>query len=73
MEVIALSKTDLLPADEVKKKLTKIKSFLKKQGQKNPQVFTISAATSQGVEEVLRQLYKKIVQYREEQNAAEKS
>ncbi len=65
-EVIALSKTDLLPADEVKKKLTKIKSFLKKQGQKNPQVFTISAATSQGVEEVLRELYKKIVQYREE-------
>ncbi|NBV06086.1 MAG: GTPase ObgE [Proteobacteria bacterium] len=73
MEVIALSKTDLLPAEEVKKKLTKIKNFLKKQGQKNPQVFTISAATSQGVEEVLRELYKKIVQYREEQNAAEKS
>ena len=59
-EVVALNKIDLLEADELKKKVTALKNFLKKQGQKTPKVFTISAATSQGVTEVLRELNKKI-------------
>jgi GTP-binding protein len=60
-EVVALSKTDLVGTDELKKKITKLKAFLKKQGQKKPQVFTISAATNNGLTEVLRALYEEIV------------
>lgn len=64
-EVVALNKIDILDAAEVKKKITKLKNFLKKQGVAKPQVFAISAATADGVEEVLRELYKKIVEYRQ--------
>lgn len=67
VEVIALNKIDLLDADELKKKITKLKTYLKKQGHKKPEVFAISGATTQGIEEVLRELYKKIVQYRAKQ------
>lgn len=67
-EVVALNKIDLLEADEVKKKVAALKAHLKKQGQKSPKVFAISGATTKGVTEVLRELYKKISQYREEQN-----
>lgn len=63
-EVVALSKTDLVGTDELKKKITKLKSFLKKSGQKNPKLFTISAATNTGLTEVLRELYEKIEEYR---------
>lgn len=63
-EVVVLSKIDLLDAAELKKKTTKLKNALKKNGHKNPKVFAISAATTQGVEEVLRELYKKIELYR---------
>ena len=70
-EVIALNKIDLLEADELKKKVTQLKNFLKKQGHKKPQVFTISGATTKGVEEVLRELYKKIQEYREQENDQE--
>lgn len=68
VEVVTLNKIDLLDADEIKKKTTQLKNYLKKQGQKKPQVFTISGATTEGVKEVLRELYKKIEEYRVEQN-----
>lgn len=70
-EVIALNKIDLLEAEEVKEKVADLKAYLKKQGIKSPKVFTISGATTKGVTEVLRTLYKKIIEYREEQNTAE--
>jgi GTP-binding protein len=63
-EVIALNKSDIIDASEMKKKVTALKNHLKKQGQKKPQVFVISAATNQGNEEVLRELYKRIEAYR---------
>jgi len=59
-EVVAINKIDLLEADELKKKTTALKSYLKKQGQKSPKIFAISGATSKGVNEVLRELYQKI-------------
>ncbi len=64
-EVIALNKIDLIDPAELKKKTSQIKKFLKKEGVKNPQVFTISAATGNGIEEVLREVYKKIIFSRE--------
>ena len=70
-EVIALNKIDLLEAEEVKQKVADLKSYLKKQGVKSPKVFAISGATTKGVTEVLRTLYKKIIEYREEQNSEE--
>lgn len=63
-EVVALNKIDILDASEVKKKITKLKNFIKKSGVAKPQVFAISGVTGQGVEEVLRELYKKIEAYR---------
>jgi GTP-binding protein len=66
-EVVALNKVDLLTADELKKKTDELKKFLKKSGQKSPKIFAISAATSEGVKEVLRELWKKIIQNRDEQ------
>lgn len=63
-EIIALNKIDLLEADEVKAKVAELKSYLKKQGQKSPKVFAISGATTKGVTEVLRELYKRISDYR---------
>jgi GTP-binding protein len=59
-EVVAINKIDLLEANELKKKVTALKSHLKKQGQKSPKIFTISGATSKGVTEVLREIYQKI-------------
>jgi GTP-binding protein len=56
-EVIAINKIDVLQSDELKEKVKDLKSFLKKQGQKNPKIFTISAATNQGITEVLREVY----------------
>lgn len=66
-EVIALNKIDLLSEKEIKEKIKKLKDFLKKNGVKDPQVFAISGVTSKGVEEVLRELYKRIEKYRNEQ------
>jgi GTP-binding protein len=64
IEVVALNKIDLLDDDELKKKISQMKNFLKKNGVKNPQVFAISAATGKGVEEVLREVYGKVVKSR---------
>ncbi|MBU6339631.1 MAG: GTPase ObgE [Rickettsiales bacterium] len=64
-EVIAINKTDLLDEEEVKEKIEDLKKFLKKQGKKRVKIYTISAATNKGLKDVLRELYKKIEQYRE--------
>jgi len=63
-EVIAINKIDLLTAEELKKKTTKLKSYLKKQGVAKPQIFAISGATYEGLKEVLRELYKQIEKHR---------
>lgn len=56
-EVVAINKIDALTAEDLKEKVKDLKNFLKKQGQKSPKVFAISAATNQGVDEVLREVY----------------
>lgn len=56
-EVIAINKIDALEPEELKTKTKSLKDFLKKHGQKNPKIFTISAATNQNITEVLRALY----------------
>jgi GTP-binding protein len=64
-EVIALNKIDLLSEEEIKEKIAALKKFLKKSGQKNPKIFAISGATQDGVKEVLRELWKRVVVSRE--------
>lgn len=64
-EVIALNKIDLLSEEEIKEKVAALKEFLKNNGVKRAKIFTISGATSKGLKEVLRELYKKIEKYRE--------
>jgi GTP-binding protein len=66
-ELLALNKIDALTEKEVQKKMTQLKKFLKKSGAKNSEIFAISAATGEGVEGVLRELYKKIAEYRNDQ------
>jgi GTP-binding protein len=65
-EVIALTKTDLVDKEELKEKLAEFKKFLKSKYKKSPKIFTISAATNSGLTEVLRELYKEIVESRKE-------
>lgn len=72
-EVVALNKIDLLDEDEQKEKVAELKKFMKKNGVKSPKIFTISAATQNGIKEVLRELYKAIEQYRIEIAEAEKN
>ncbi len=63
-EVIAINKCDILTKEEIKEKVSALKKYLKKTGQKNNKIFTISAATNDGLKEILRELYAKIDQYR---------
>lgn len=70
-EVIALSKIDLLDKEELKEKLVEFKKFLKKTHKKLPKVFTISAATNQGLKEVLREIYNEINSFRKLKNEEE--
>lgn len=63
-EIVALNKIDLLSEEELKEKTKKLQAFITKQSGKKQKVFTISAATSKGVKEVLRALYKNIEEYR---------
>jgi GTP-binding protein len=70
-EVIALSKIDLLDKEEMKEKLTEFKKFLKKTKKKSPKIFTISAATNQGLKEVLREIYAEIQSFRKLENEEE--
>ena len=63
-EVIAINKIDLLSKEELKEKIKKLKAYLKKSGQKKPQVFAISGATTKGITDILRELYSKIEQHR---------
>ncbi len=67
-EVIALNKIDLLSDEKVKEKVSQLKDFLKKQGKKRPKIFTISGATTKGVKDVLREIYKKIEEHRAAEN-----
>lgn len=67
-EVIALSKIDLLDAVELKEKMAQFKKFLKKEYKKSPKIFTISAATTKGLQDVLRELYAEITNYRTKEN-----
>lgn len=62
-EVIALSKKDVLDEEGLKEKQTKLEKFLKKSKIKS-KVFVISAVVSDGMDELLRQLYKEIESYR---------
>ena len=66
--MIALNKIDLLSDEEVKEKVSQLKDFLKKQGKKRPKIFTISGATTKGVKDVLREIYKKIEEHRAAEN-----
>lgn len=59
-EVIAINKIDLLEAEELEKKTSDLKNFLKKSGQKKLRIFAISSATRKGITAVLRELYSKI-------------
>lgn len=59
-EVIALNKIDLLDEDELKEKTKQLQKHIGKK----QKIFLISAATNKGVKEVLRELYKKIEEYR---------
>ncbi len=63
-EIIALNKIDLLQPEELKKKTTELKNYLKKLGVKKSKVYAISGATTKGVTEILRALYEKIEEYR---------
>ncbi len=63
-EVIALNKIDLLDEDEIKEKVKELQNFIKKSGGKKQKIFLISAATQKGIKEVLRELHKKIIEYR---------
>lgn len=60
-EIIALNKADLLTTDEVAKKVKDLKNFIKEHYHTTPKILAISAATSKGLKEVLRQLYKLII------------
>ncbi len=67
-EVIAITKIDLLEAEKIKEKTAELKTFLKKNGIKKPQVFAISAATSKGLTAVLRAIKEKVEEYKKSQN-----
>lgn len=65
-EVIAINKIDILDKKQIKEKVADLKKFLKENNIKNHKVFAISAATREGVEEVLRELNKKVAKYNNE-------
>lgn len=64
-EVIALNKIDLLDDKIIKKKVSELEKFIKKNYQQSQKIYAISTATGQGIEEVLRCLYKKITKIHE--------
>lgn len=59
-EVIALNKIDLLSKEEIKAKVKQLQDYFNKNKLKKQKIFTISAATNDGVTEILRELYKEI-------------
>jgi GTP-binding protein len=71
-EVIALSKSDIVDADEVRAKKAELEKYLKKAKIKS-KIFVISAATQKGIEPLLRKLYQEIEQYRVAQNEPSES
>ncbi len=68
-EIIALNKTDLIDDQKIiQKKVKQLKSYLKKINQQDSKIFTISGVSGDGIQEVLRELNKKIIIYRDQQN-----
>lgn len=63
-EIIALNKIDLIDDEELENKKLLLEEYLKENGYKNSKIFTISAATNNGLKPVLRQLNNKVKQYR---------
>ncbi len=68
-EVIAINKIDLLSKEEIKEKTDQLKKFIRSKGATNlaplvSKIFTISAATSNGITPLLRELYKRIEENR---------
>jgi len=64
-EIIALNKTDAVEEAEMKKKITKLKSHIKKKYKKSVKIFVISAVTGEGVKDVLRELKDHVVKYKQ--------
>ena len=64
-EVIALTKIDLVDEEELQEKIAEFKQFIQEKYQKSPKIFTISAPTTQGLTEVLRELQREISKNRE--------
>jgi GTP-binding protein len=60
-EIIALNKIDVLSKEEVKAKV----ALLKKHVGKNKKIYAMSGVSGEGVKDVLRELYRKILVYRQ--------
>jgi GTP-binding protein len=74
-EIIAINKIDSIDPQDLQEKKRELEKYLKKIGQKNYKIYVISTITKEGVEEVLRALYAKILEFRksqEEKKAQEK-
>ena len=63
LEIIALNKIDLFDEEEVKLKIASLKKVVGK----NKKIFAISGATSQGIKDLLRELYKTVLEYRKKE------
>lgn len=59
-EIIGLSKCDLLDKEEIEKK----KSLLEKEVKKDTKIFVISSATRTGIVDILREIKKEVIQFR---------
>lgn len=56
VEIVALNKADVVEKEDLDKKISKLKSHIKKKYKKSAKIFVISAVSGQGVEDVLREL-----------------
>jgi GTP-binding protein len=64
-EIIALNKVDLISDQKIiQKKVKQLKSYLKKINQQDSKIFIISGVSGEGIQEILRELNKKIIIYR---------
>ena len=63
LEIIALNKIDLFDEEEVKLKIASLKKVVGK----NKKIFAISGATGKGIKDLLRELYKTVLEYRKKE------
>jgi GTP-binding protein len=63
LEIVGLNKIDLLSKEEIKEKT----AALKKVVGKNKKIFAISGVAGEGVKDVLRELYKTVLEYRQKE------